>query len=258
MLRRLESSSSSAARWAFQAARSRSKTARSSWSWASSWLRSVLRSISSRVPSAGRFFVLAPTALEFAGECPALFLKGLPRLSEGKPLDFQVAVDRGPQVGPLGGDLVAQAENYAFLLFEVADQRFAGADFFVQVVFPGFEVGLPFEDVLFKLVDPQPGTAPLLIEQGVLLVERLFAPFEFLAFAAKMGGNLRGLPKNLLFPPRTAAGRGGARSCSRSRTVFQILVFQGNWCGRHAAGPRVRLVDADPRGLLHVGRRAGL
>ncbi len=100
--------------------------------------------------------MFASAAFEFGGECPPLFLERLPRLAESQTLDFEVAIDVGPQVGPLDGDLVAQAEHNPFLFLEIADQAFAGADFFVQVAFTGLVVGLPLEHVLFEFVDPHP------------------------------------------------------------------------------------------------------
>jgi hypothetical protein len=146
-----------------------------------------------------RFFVFASATLELAGECPTLFLERLPRLAERQTLDLEVAIDVGPQIGPLGGDLVSQAEHDPFLFLEIADQAFAGTDFFVQVAFAGRVVGLPLEHVLFEFVDPHPRAAPLLIEQRVLFVECLLPPFELFAFRAKMGGNLRRLPQDFLF-----------------------------------------------------------
>ena len=164
---------------------------------ASTCVRSVLRSISNLCAERPRrFFVFASAAFEFGGECPPLFLERLPCLAESQTLDFEVAIDVGPQVGPLDGDLVAQAEHDSLLLLEIADQAFAGADFFVQVAFTGLVVGLPLEHVLFEFVDPHPRAAPLLIEQGVLFVERLLPPFELFAFGAEMGGNLRRLPQD--------------------------------------------------------------
>ena len=59
----------------------------------------------------GRLFVLAAAALELGGQCPPLFVERLPRLTQRQPLDLEFAIDFGPQVGPLGGDLVAQARG---------------------------------------------------------------------------------------------------------------------------------------------------
>ena len=171
------------------------------------------RSISRRdAQRAGRFLVLAAASLELRGQRAPLFVERLPGLTQRQPLDLQLAIDLGPQAGPLRGDLVSQSQDHALLLFQVADQRLAGADFFVEIVFPGLEVGLPLEHVLFELVDPQPGAAPLLIEQGVLFVQRVLPPLQFLSFGPKMGGNLGRLPENFFLAPGTAGGRWRDRS----------------------------------------------
>ena len=184
--------------------------------------------------------MLAAAAFEFGGECPPLFLERLPRLAESQTLDLEVAINVGPQVGPLGGDLVAQAEHDPFLLFEIADQPFAGTDFFVQVALAGLVVGLPLEHVLFKFVDPHPRAAPLLIEQGVLFVERLLTPFELFAFGAEMGGNLRGLPQDFLFAarrPRDGRRFRHARQRNGLRPLCQFLVGEGGLGGPRVRGP---------------------
>ena len=204
--------------------------------------------------------MLAAAAFEFGGQGPPLFLERLPRLAECESLDLQIAIDVGPQVGPLGGDLVAQAEHDPFLLLEIADQPLAGADFFVQVALAGLEVGLPLEHVLFELVDPHPRTAPLLIEQGVLFVQRLLPPFELFAFGAEMGGNLRRLPQDFFLAARRARREGESGTPGSGmdvRPVCQFLVVGEGGLGGPRSGPGVGLVDADTRQRRQPARQGG-
>ena len=219
MLRRFESSSSSAARFAFQAARSRSNEARSSCSCASTWLRSVVRSISqSRAQCRGSILRARGGGVRTRRPVPAVLPRAL--AASGVSANRSTSSSRSTSARRLARSAAIWSRRPSTTRSCSSRSLISASQepiFSFRSLPAGLEVGLPLEHVLFKLVDPHPGAAPLLVEQGVLLVECFFSPFELFAFGAEMGGNLRRLPQDFLFARREmrleirAAGRNGQR-----------------------------------------------
>ena len=110
------------------------------------------------------------------------------------------------QPGALGRHLIPQPEHQPFLLFEVADQRFAGVDLFAEGRLARLALGLALEHVFFEFLHPEASVAPFLVQERMLLVQRRFPTLDFLAFGAEMGGDLARLAQDLFFTPRKRRG----------------------------------------------------
>ena len=157
------------------------------------------------------FVVFAAAFFELFCDGPPFFVKSQPRLLQSQPFDLQLAIDNRTEIGPLRGHLVPEAENQSLLLLQLAHERLASTDLLFQLVFAGLEVRLPLEHLLFELVDPEAGAAPFLIEEGVLLLQSLFSPFELVTLGAgdgrRSGSSPGGPPLRVAKSSRSAAGR---------------------------------------------------